>query len=88
MDVSQHSPVEAESEQNPPGKVSSWPFLVSVVIFSLESLAAVMQSGFVVAVLGWEWVRRQTLPAGDGTPGHLPLWAARGGPPEQPPGLP
>ena len=41
------------------------PMLVFLVVFVLESLAALLQNGFIVAVLGREWGRRRTLPAGD-----------------------
>ncbi|XP_070472751.1 taste receptor type 2 member 143-like [Equus przewalskii] len=39
--------------------------LIFVVIFFLETLAAMLQNGFMVAVLGREWMRCCTLPAGD-----------------------
>ncbi|XP_025874147.1 taste receptor type 2 member 143 [Vulpes vulpes] len=45
--------------------MSSSPTLIFMVIFFLESLAAMLQNGFMVTVLGREWVRRRTLPAGD-----------------------
>ncbi|XP_046524927.1 taste receptor type 2 member 143-like [Equus quagga] len=41
------------------------PMLIFVVIFFLETLAAMLQNGFIVAVLGREWVRCRTLPACD-----------------------
>ncbi|VFV46008.1 taste receptor type 2 member [Lynx pardinus] len=41
------------------------PALIFTVIFFLESLAAVLQNGFVVTVLGREWVRCRMLPASD-----------------------
>uniref|UniRef100_A0A7N5JMK1 Taste receptor type 2 n=1 Tax=Ailuropoda melanoleuca TaxID=9646 RepID=A0A7N5JMK1_AILME len=51
------------------GVLTSWmpssPALIFMVIFFLESLAAMLQNGFVVTVLGMEWVRRRMLPAGD-----------------------
>ncbi|XP_005326762.2 taste receptor type 2 member 41 [Ictidomys tridecemlineatus] len=39
--------------------------LIFMVIFCLESLAAMLQNGFVITVLGREWVRCQALSAGD-----------------------
>uniref|UniRef100_A0A8C2UPL2 Taste receptor type 2 n=1 Tax=Chinchilla lanigera TaxID=34839 RepID=A0A8C2UPL2_CHILA len=39
--------------------------LVFMVIFSLGSLAAVLQNGLMVTLLGREWLRCGTLPAGD-----------------------
>ncbi|XP_058425687.1 taste receptor type 2 member 134-like [Diceros bicornis minor] len=39
--------------------------LIFIVIFFLESLAAMLQNGFMVVVLGREWVRCHTLPSGD-----------------------
>uniref|UniRef100_A0A9L0JWA3 Taste receptor type 2 n=1 Tax=Equus asinus TaxID=9793 RepID=A0A9L0JWA3_EQUAS len=39
--------------------------LIFMVIFLLESLAAMSQNGFIVVVLGREWVRCRTLPSGD-----------------------
>ncbi|MBZ3879890.1 Taste receptor type 2 member 143 [Sciurus carolinensis] len=39
--------------------------LIFMVIFCLESLAAMLQNGFVVTVLGREWVRCQGLPVSD-----------------------
>uniref|UniRef100_A0A8D2B9X4 Taste receptor type 2 n=1 Tax=Sciurus vulgaris TaxID=55149 RepID=A0A8D2B9X4_SCIVU len=39
--------------------------LIFMVVFCLESLAAMLQNGFVVTVLGREWVRCQGLPASD-----------------------
>uniref|UniRef100_A0A673SX32 Taste receptor type 2 n=1 Tax=Suricata suricatta TaxID=37032 RepID=A0A673SX32_SURSU len=41
------------------------PALVFMVIFFLESLAAMLQNGFIVTVLGREWVRCRVLPAAD-----------------------
>lgn len=41
------------------------PTVIFVVIFCVQSLAAMLQNGFMVAVLGREWVRSQALPAGD-----------------------
>ncbi|XP_023369963.1 LOW QUALITY PROTEIN: taste receptor type 2 member 62-like [Otolemur garnettii] len=38
---------------------------IFLVIFCLESLAAMLQNGFIVTVLGREWIRGQKLPAGD-----------------------
>lgn len=46
-------------------KMPSSTTLIFMVIFCLESLAAMLQNGFMVTVLGREWVRGQTLPAGD-----------------------
>ncbi|XP_003475356.3 taste receptor type 2 member 143-like [Cavia porcellus] len=43
----------------------SFPILFFMVIFSLVSLAAVLQNGFMVTFLGREWLRCGTLPAGD-----------------------
>ncbi|XP_058425676.1 taste receptor type 2 member 143-like [Diceros bicornis minor] len=39
--------------------------LFFIVIFCLESLAAMLQNGFIVAVLGREWMQCLTLPSGD-----------------------
>ncbi|KAF7463387.1 taste receptor type 2 member 143-like [Marmota monax] len=39
--------------------------LIFMVIFCLESLAAMLQNGFMITVLGREWVRCQALSAGD-----------------------
>ncbi|XP_039098963.1 taste receptor type 2 member 134-like [Hyaena hyaena] len=41
------------------------PALIFMAVFFLESLAAVLQNGFIVTVLGREWVRCRMLPAGD-----------------------
>ncbi|XP_003422860.1 taste receptor type 2 member 62-like [Loxodonta africana] len=41
------------------------PTLFFMTIFFLESLAAMLLNGFMVAVLGWEWARGRELPAGD-----------------------
>uniref|UniRef100_H0XJK0 Taste receptor type 2 n=1 Tax=Otolemur garnettii TaxID=30611 RepID=H0XJK0_OTOGA len=38
---------------------------IFLVIFCLESLAAMLQNGFIVTVLGREWLRGRVLPAGD-----------------------
>lgn len=65
MDVSQHSGVEANSEQNLLKKTPSLPTVVSKATFFLESWAAVRLNGFVVAVLSRERVQCQTLPSGD-----------------------
>lgn len=46
-------------------RMPSSPALIFMVIFFLESLAAMLQNGFMVTVLGMEWVRRRMLPAGD-----------------------
>ncbi|KAL0618312.1 Taste receptor type 2 member 62 [Plecturocebus cupreus] len=43
----------------------SSPTLTFMAIFCLESLAAMLQNGFLVTVLGREWVRCRTLPASD-----------------------
>ncbi|XP_004430861.1 PREDICTED: taste receptor type 2 member 134-like [Ceratotherium simum simum] len=45
--------------------MSSSSTLIFMVIFFLESLAAMLQNGFMVAVLGREWMRCHTLPSGD-----------------------
>nr|XP_012623563.1 taste receptor type 2 member 62-like [Microcebus murinus] len=39
--------------------------MVFLFIFCLESLAAMLQNGFMVTVLGRQWVRRQALSTGD-----------------------
>uniref|UniRef100_A0A8C4LRB4 Taste receptor type 2 n=1 Tax=Equus asinus TaxID=9793 RepID=A0A8C4LRB4_EQUAS len=39
--------------------------LIFMVIFFMETLATMLQNGFIVAVLGREWVRCCTLPSGD-----------------------
>uniref|UniRef100_A0A8C9JDZ9 Taste receptor type 2 n=1 Tax=Panthera tigris altaica TaxID=74533 RepID=A0A8C9JDZ9_PANTA len=41
------------------------PALIFTVIFFLESLAEMLQNGFMVTVLGREWVRCRLLPASD-----------------------
>eukprot|EP00069_Balaena_mysticetus_P001942 bmy_15496T0 len=46
-------------------KMPSSPMLISMVIFFLELLAAMLQNGFIVTVLIGEWVQCQTLLAGD-----------------------
>ncbi|XP_031229238.1 taste receptor type 2 member 134 [Mastomys coucha] len=38
---------------------------IFMVIFCMQSLAALLQNGFMATVLGREWVRSQGLPAGD-----------------------
>ncbi|NP_954609.1 taste receptor type 2 member 134 [Mus musculus] len=38
---------------------------IFIVIFCMQSLAALLQNGFMATVLGREWVRSQGLPAGD-----------------------
>uniref|UniRef100_A0A8D2E4N5 Taste receptor type 2 n=1 Tax=Theropithecus gelada TaxID=9565 RepID=A0A8D2E4N5_THEGE len=43
----------------------SSPTLIFMAIFCLESLAAMLQNGFLVTVLGREWVRCRTLSASD-----------------------
>ncbi|XP_039328561.2 taste receptor type 2 member 62-like [Saimiri boliviensis] len=43
----------------------SSPTLIFMTIFCLESLAAMLQNGFLVTMLGREWVRCRTLPASD-----------------------
>ncbi|XP_049750531.1 taste receptor type 2 member 143-like [Elephas maximus indicus] len=43
----------------------SLPTLFFMAIFFLESLAAMLQNGFMAAVLGWEWARGRVLPMGD-----------------------
>uniref|UniRef100_A0A8C3W1X3 Taste receptor type 2 n=1 Tax=Catagonus wagneri TaxID=51154 RepID=A0A8C3W1X3_9CETA len=45
--------------------------LIVMVVFVLESLAALLQNGFIVTVLGREWGRSRTLPAGDMTVASL-----------------
>lgn len=57
MDVSQF-------DQNLLERMPS-PALIFTVIFFLESLAAMLQNGFVVTVLGREWVRCRMLPVSD-----------------------
>ncbi|XP_021011550.1 taste receptor type 2 member 134 [Mus caroli] len=39
--------------------------LIFIIIFCMQSLAALLQNGFMVTVLSREWVRSQGLPAGD-----------------------
>nr|XP_004651761.2 taste receptor type 2 member 134-like [Jaculus jaculus] len=39
--------------------------LIFTVIFCLETLVALLQNGFMVGMLGREWVQSRTLPAGD-----------------------
>ncbi|EPY80752.1 taste receptor type 2 member 134-like protein [Camelus ferus] len=41
------------------------PVLIFMAVFLLESLAAMLQNGFMVTVLSKEWVRCRTLPTGD-----------------------
>ncbi|CAO2597449.1 Taste receptor type 2 member 134 [Lemmus lemmus] len=41
------------------------PTVIFVVIFCVQSLAAMLQNGFMVTVLGREWVQSQAVPAGD-----------------------
>ncbi|XP_008586509.1 PREDICTED: taste receptor type 2 member 62-like [Galeopterus variegatus] len=43
----------------------SSPTVIFMVIFLLESLAAMLQNGFMVTVLGREWMRCRALPAAD-----------------------
>ncbi|XP_062955636.1 taste receptor type 2 member 62-like [Cynocephalus volans] len=43
----------------------SSPTVIFMVIFLLESLAAMLQNGFVVTILGREWMRCRALPAAD-----------------------
>lgn len=46
-------------------KMPSSPTLIFMAIFCLESLAAMLQNGFLVTVLGREWVRCRNLSASD-----------------------
>ncbi|KAF3819444.1 hypothetical protein GH733_013594 [Mirounga leonina] len=46
----------SKCEQSFLERMPSSPALIFMVIFFLESLAAVLQNGFIVTVLGREWV--------------------------------
>ncbi|NP_001001452.1 taste receptor type 2 member 143 [Mus musculus] len=43
----------------------STPTLIFIIIFYLVSLASMLQNGFMMIVLGREWMRNRTLPAAD-----------------------
>lgn len=67
VDVFQNFQVEAESEQNLPGEDALLALIDLHSHLLSESLAVVLQNGFMVTMLSREWVRCQTLPAGDMT---------------------
>lgn len=63
--VSQGLAVGASLSKCSAEKMSFSPTLIFVVIFCVQSLAAMLQNGFMVTVLGREWLQSQALPAGD-----------------------
>lgn len=65
MAASRGLTVRARLSESSPERMTFSLTVIFVVIFCVQSLAAMLQNGFMVAVLGGEWVRSQALPAGD-----------------------